>query len=171
MGRDSITFRDNGTEVSSLSRDKGTTGQAQNLATGRDGPGFFETVPSRPGTSRGTKLPSILHIYAVFREKFQKKIQKKKFQKKNFKKKIFLANFGHFLAILSRGTSRDRGFCPGTFAPALVPGQRDSGTGKTFLSRDKGTTGQGNFFVPGQRDNGTSRPGLSRDVPSLGNTS
>ena len=64
---------------------------------------------------------------------------------------------------------RDRGVCPGTFAPALVLGQRDSGTGKTFLSRDKGTTGQGIFFVPGQRDNGTSRPGLSRDVPSLGN--
>ena len=29
MGRDSATFWDNGTEVSSLSRDKGTTGQAQ----------------------------------------------------------------------------------------------------------------------------------------------
>jgi hypothetical protein len=39
-GRDSATFRDKGTEVSSLSRDKGTTGQAQNFATGRDGPGF-----------------------------------------------------------------------------------------------------------------------------------
>ena len=36
-GRDSATFRDKGTEVPSLSRDKGTTGQAQNLATGRDG--------------------------------------------------------------------------------------------------------------------------------------
>ena len=46
-GRDSETFRDNGTEVPLLSRDKGTTGQAQNIATGRDGPGFFETVPSR----------------------------------------------------------------------------------------------------------------------------
>ena len=34
-------------------------------------------------------------------------------------------------------------FCPGTFAPALVPGQKDTGT--RF------------FFVPGQRDNGTSR--------------
>jgi hypothetical protein len=32
-GRDSATFRDNGTEFSSLSRDKGTTGQAQNFAT------------------------------------------------------------------------------------------------------------------------------------------
>ena len=69
------------------------------------------------------------------------------------------------------GTGRDRGVCPGTFAPALVPGQRDSGTGKTFLSRDKGTTGQGNFFVPGQRDNGTGKffcPGTKgqRDAPS-----
>ena len=39
MGRDSATFRDKGTEVPSLSRDKGTTGQAQNLAKGRDGLG------------------------------------------------------------------------------------------------------------------------------------
>ena len=38
-GRDSATFRDNGTEVSSLSRDKGTTGQAKNLAKGWDGTG------------------------------------------------------------------------------------------------------------------------------------
>jgi hypothetical protein len=42
-------------------------------------------------------------------------------------------------------------FCPGTeeFVPGflLLP-----------LSRDKGTTGQENFFVLGQRDNGTSRP-------------
>ena len=52
-----------------LSRDKGTTGQAQTLATGRDGPGFFEAVLSRPGTSRGTKSPSILPINAVFRIK------------------------------------------------------------------------------------------------------
>ena len=53
-GRDSATFRDKGTEIPSLSRDKGTTGQAQNLATGRDGTGFWQPVPSRPGTSRGT---------------------------------------------------------------------------------------------------------------------
>ena len=39
-GRDGATFRDKGTEIPSLSRDKGTTGQAQNLATGRDGTGF-----------------------------------------------------------------------------------------------------------------------------------
>ena len=48
--RDSQNFfvpgqRDNGTEVPLLSRDKGTTGQAQNLAKGQDGPGQpkFET--------------------------------------------------------------------------------------------------------------------------------
>ena len=35
-GRDSATFRDNGTEVPSLSQDKGTTGQAKNLAKGRN---------------------------------------------------------------------------------------------------------------------------------------
>ena len=39
MGRDSTTFRDKGTEVPSLSYDKGTTGQAKNLAKGQDGPG------------------------------------------------------------------------------------------------------------------------------------
>ena len=39
MGQDSATFRDNRTEDPSLSRDKGTTGQAKNLAKGRDGPG------------------------------------------------------------------------------------------------------------------------------------
>ena len=37
--RDSATFRDNRTEVLSLSRDKGTMGQAKNLAKGWDGPG------------------------------------------------------------------------------------------------------------------------------------
>ena len=68
-GRDSETFQDSGTGKTFLSRDKGTTGQAQNLATGRDGPGFFETVPSRPGTSRGTKWPSFFHIIAQFRPK------------------------------------------------------------------------------------------------------
>ena len=52
-GRDNVTFWDKGTEVPSLSRDKGTTGQAQNLATGWDGT-FLQAVPSRPGTSRDT---------------------------------------------------------------------------------------------------------------------
>ena len=39
-GRDSASFRDKGTEVPSLSRNKGTTGQAQNLVKGRAGTGF-----------------------------------------------------------------------------------------------------------------------------------
>ena len=47
MGRDSATFRDKGTEVPSLFRDKGTTGQAQNLATGRAGILTAFPVPSR----------------------------------------------------------------------------------------------------------------------------
>ena len=38
-GQDSATFWDKGTEVPSLPRDKGTTGQVQNLTTGWDGPG------------------------------------------------------------------------------------------------------------------------------------
>ena len=38
-GWDRETFWDNGTEVPSLSREKGTTGQAKNLAKGRDGLG------------------------------------------------------------------------------------------------------------------------------------
>ena len=49
--------RDNGTEDPSLSRDKGTTGQLQNLTTGRDRPGQpkFGTGQSKTGTGRGTK--------------------------------------------------------------------------------------------------------------------
>ena len=59
-GRDSTTFRDNGTEVSSLSRDKGTTGQAQNLAMGWSGQDFDISPWDGPGqpksrTGRGTK--------------------------------------------------------------------------------------------------------------------
>ena len=38
-GRDSATFQDEGKEVFSFSRDKGTTGQAQNLAMGQEGLG------------------------------------------------------------------------------------------------------------------------------------
>ena len=37
-GHDSASFWDKGTEVPSLSRDKGTTGQAQNLAIGQGQP-------------------------------------------------------------------------------------------------------------------------------------
>ena len=52
MGWDSPTFWNKGTEFSSLSRDKGTMGQAQNLAKGRDG-----LVKIRDGTWDGTVCP------------------------------------------------------------------------------------------------------------------
>ena len=51
-GRDSATFKDIGTEVFLLSRDKGTTGQAQNLTMGWDGPG--QSVKIWDGTWDGT---------------------------------------------------------------------------------------------------------------------
>ena len=47
--RDSETFWDNGTEIPSLSRDKGTTGQAKNLAKGRDGSGQPKSGTGRDG--------------------------------------------------------------------------------------------------------------------------
>jgi hypothetical protein len=47
-GQDSATFWDKETEVPSLSRDKGTTGRAQNLATGRAG-----TAYQNPGQDAG----------------------------------------------------------------------------------------------------------------------
>ena len=49
---DSATFRDIRKEVSSLSWDKGTTGQAKNLAKGRDGPG-----QPKFGTGRDSQNP------------------------------------------------------------------------------------------------------------------
>ena len=39
MEQDSATFWDKGPEAPSLFRDKGTMGQAKNLAKGLDGPG------------------------------------------------------------------------------------------------------------------------------------
>ena len=51
-GRDSETFRDNGTDIPSLSLDKGTTGQAKNLAKGRDRSG-----QPKSGTGRDSQKP------------------------------------------------------------------------------------------------------------------
>ena len=48
-GRDSITFRDNGTDVSLLSRDKGTTGQAKNLVKALFGKGQPKFGTGQPG--------------------------------------------------------------------------------------------------------------------------
>ena len=56
-GRDRATIRNKGTEVPSLSRDKGTTGQAINLAKGQDSQSSERDGPGQPksGTGRGTK--------------------------------------------------------------------------------------------------------------------
>ena len=51
-GQDSETFRDKGTEVPSLSRDKGTKGQAKNLAKGRDRSGQPKSGSGRAGTAK-----------------------------------------------------------------------------------------------------------------------
>ena len=48
-GQDIATFRDNGTEVPSLSRDKGTTGQAKNLSKGQ---GRASTAKIQDGTGQ-----------------------------------------------------------------------------------------------------------------------
>ena len=42
----------NGNEIPSLSRDKGTTGQAKNLAKGRDGSGQPKSGTGRAGTAK-----------------------------------------------------------------------------------------------------------------------
>ena len=52
MGWDSATSPEKGTEVPSLSRDKGTTGQAKNLAKGRDGSGQPKSRTERAGTAK-----------------------------------------------------------------------------------------------------------------------
>ena len=51
-GQDSATFWDKGTKVPSSSRYKGTTGQAKNLAKGRDGPGQPKPGTGRAGTAK-----------------------------------------------------------------------------------------------------------------------
>ena len=52
MGWNSLVSQDKGTEVPSLSRDKGTTGQAKNLAKGQDGPGQPKFGTGRARTAR-----------------------------------------------------------------------------------------------------------------------
>ena len=56
MGRDSATFRDKGTEVSSLSREKRTAGQAKNLVKGGDRPGQLKySINDAPKERKGNK--------------------------------------------------------------------------------------------------------------------
>ena len=178
-GRDSTTFRDNGTEISSLSRDKGTTGQAQNFATGRDGTGFWQLVPSRPGTSRGTELrektlikwnfflwfPVLEHLFLFWNILFCLRTSFTCFRTSFFLfwnafflfwnvLFLFFCSFGK--VILSRdGTgqrslSRDICSCP-------CPGTKGHRDKNFFLSRDKGTTGRPVPVCPGT-SRGTSRP-------------
>ena len=51
-GRYSAFFWDKGTELPSLSQDKGTMGQAKNLAKGRDGSGQPKSRTGRAGTAK-----------------------------------------------------------------------------------------------------------------------
>ena len=86
-GRDSATFRDKGTDVPSLSRDKGTTGQAQNLAKGRNGP--RQPVKIRDRTQDGT-VPDFDSLSSPFswdktgqRRKGHSKTGKRRFKTEN----------------------------------------------------------------------------------------
>jgi hypothetical protein len=174
-GRDTATFWDNGTEVSLLSRDNGTsskschgTGRAgtasQNMGrdmgrdrvlifchgTGREG--FWQPVLSR-------KIPG------QPRDRWEKRV--KKLEKLKKKKNYIFFFFLHFFVPGQRSLSRDR---TGLDSQSKYGTGRGTGQVNFFCP---GTKGQENFFVLGQRDNRTSRPGLSRDVPrdvpSLGN--
>ena len=71
-GWDSATFRDKGTEVPSLFWDKGTTGQAQNLAMGRDESGqslFFCQNSGRDRDGTG-QIVSIFYYFPVLEHLF-----------------------------------------------------------------------------------------------------
>ena len=63
-GRDSATLPDKGTEVPSLSRDKETMGQAQNLATGQAGPDFDRL--SRPNPWDKKKRGKRINVFCNF---------------------------------------------------------------------------------------------------------
>ena len=93
----------------------------------RDGT-WDKTGQSRKGRSKTGKG----------RSKTEKDVLK---QENEVLKLKILSFFLKFFNSFCPGTSQDRAVCPGIFAPALVPGQRDTGT-RFFLSRDKGTTGR-----------------------------
>ena len=125
-GRDSLASRDKGTENSSLFRDKGTTGQAQNLAVGRAGMGFWHFATGQAGI--------VFWNFATGRDTGQKEKKRKKLQFMIF---FFFWQFLYFFEIflLMRWGSD---FVPGRpWTEDFVPG---------FLLLplfwDKGTTGQ-----------------------------
>ena len=74
-GEDSATFWDKGTEIPFLSRDKGTMGQAQNLATGRDGiltacPVPSRDVPQDRNERKSVEKMGIFSMISCFRTSF-----------------------------------------------------------------------------------------------------
>ena len=170
-GRDRPTFQDKGTDVSSLSRENGTTGQAQNLAMGRDGPG--QSVKIWDGTRDGT--------ITTF---WSKSRTGRGMRRDNHYFFPIISCFGRFFPVIEHPILCLNisflfynvfflflvFFWESDFVPGR-PGTEEFVPGHLLLplSWDKGTPVQVNFFVPGKRDNGTSCPGLSPDVPSLGN--
>ena len=92
-------------------------GQAQNLATRRDGPG--QPVKILDGI-RNSKGQSLFFFWKGH---------------KSAKLKVFLSFLG--MCFFPR-MSRDRGFCPGIFSPALALGQRDIETRKYLYPWKKG---------------------------------
>ena len=142
-GRDSATFRDKGTEVSSLSQDKGTTERAQNLARGQDSLSkswtgqdtgqsiFFCQNPGRDGISCFFLFQNIL---SCFRTSFN----------------CFRTSFSFFFFFGKVILSRDRKVCHRIFSPAFVPGQRDNGTRNYFCPGTKGQRDVQFWIVPGR---------------------
>ena len=148
--------RDNGTDVPSFSRNKGTTGQAQNLAMCQDGPGqdkhfFFVKILYRTQDRMGQYFfPLFLFQNVLFL--FQNNLS------------CFRTSFSCFVpGFLLLLLSKDKGTAEqGNF---FVSGQRDSGTRLIFCPGTKGQQDK-DFFC-----RGTSRrpipycPGTSRPVP------
>ena len=145
-----MSRRTKGTEVSSLPRDKGTTGQVQNLFTDGLGRNFDILLWDRPGTGLNFDILPWDRLGRSF-DSLSRPIpeypgtatgQKEQKVKKYNLGKIFFSILT-FLMFFCLGTDK---FVPGFLL--LLLGQRI-------------------FFVPEQRD-GTSCPSLSWDVASLG---
>ena len=140
-----------------MSRDKGTTGQAQNLAKGRDGPGQLKSGTGRAGTAKirdGTRDKTGQSQKGCSKTgngcsktgndvlKQENDVLKQEiwsFSCFGTSFSCFLCSFGK--VILSRDVpgqrclSRDICSCP-------CPGTKGHRDKKIFLSRDKGTTGR-----------------------------
>ena len=155
-GRDSATFRDSRTGnffFPSLSRDKGTAGQAQNLATGRDGPGEPKFGTGRAGTAKiraGTRDKtrqsrrgrSKIGKQCSKTEKVVLKQENDVLKQENDVQKQEIWSFFEIFKIhFVPGRPGTEEFVPGHL---LLPLSRDKGTlgQEFFLSRDKGTTGR-----------------------------